>query len=183
MRKTFLTFCILLAWRLGAAPMMTSFGSLGEKELGGYGLMVKKFSFDHALESAEALRVCEALDGSNCVIISDMVAPLNFMFQEATVCDAMTRLLERGGMVFISIPSWTWMGSRPQKMFAYFKSIDAPLPEKYSAFPSQSKNENCEITKEFAGKWPSTPESAFPIIAGGHAGKGYDRRWKSVWVS
>ena len=183
MRKHLLALLLVLGCCLQAAPMLTSFGSLGENDLGGYGLMVKRFSFDHALESAECLRVCEALDGSNCLLVNDTKVSLEHIFAETAIREAVTRLLERGGLVFISIPNWSWMTKRPTALYDFFKEIDAPLPEAYNGFPSKSKQEACEITAEFAEQWPGKPEKGFPILAGGHAGTKYDSRWKPLWVS
>ncbi|MBQ6472689.1 MAG: hypothetical protein IJJ33_11945, partial [Victivallales bacterium] len=178
-----LILLLVLSLAAFSAPMLTSFGALGERELGGYGLMVKQFRFDHGLARAECLRVCEALDGSSCLLLNDSGDALNYLFAEATICAAVTRLLERGGLVFFNVPNWSWMRKRPLLVYRYFQEIDAPLPVDYHAFPSRNMLEFCEVAEEFVGQWPASPEKEFPILAGGHAGRSYDGRWRELWRS
>ncbi|MBE6368048.1 MAG: DUF4091 domain-containing protein [Lentisphaerae bacterium] len=183
MKKLLTVALFVLFSGLFAAPVLTVIGGKGELKLQQYGLIVNYFAPQEKMSRADTLKLCEAIDNSKLVIYYAGVKTAQVVFEDTSVQQALTNLFKRGGGIYIGIPSWTWMKEKPQAMFDFFKSIQAPLPEKYAGFGKGRSSMTGQIAAAFADSWAAKPNRSFPLSSRGHAGKNYDKRWQVLLES
>ena len=156
MKRFLALFLLVSAFGLFAAPEITIIGQV-RHSFSPYGLKVNTFYLKKNFSAAEANKLIQSIKSSKMVVVAETATVVNAVFSNMSIKNALSEFFKNGGTFVLWIPSWSWMNSRPEKMYGYFSYYKVHFPQGYKGF-GKGKIVTCEMDSKFA-KMLNLPEN------------------------
>lgn len=135
---------------LFAAPQITVIGQV-KHSFSTHGLQVNAFHFKKDFSDANAGQLVKSIKNSKLVVAAESATILNAVFSSNQVKNALTEFFKNGGTFYLWVPSWSWMNSRPLRIYGYFNYCKVILPVGYKGF-GKGKTVVCKVADDFAAQ-------------------------------
>ncbi|MBE6368049.1 MAG: hypothetical protein E7052_09120 [Lentisphaerae bacterium] len=178
LKKFAFALSMLMMLSVFAAPEVTIMGQV-QHHFKPYGLKVNAFYFKKNTSAAEYAKLVKSIAQSKLVVCAEGATVLNKIFSNKEVKAALDKFFEQGGTFYLWIPSWSWVNSRPLRMYGYFNYLKVQLPVGYA----KNKNPQCKITDGFANSWVTAPNKEFDLTANGSNNRPLKGSWQVVFAA